>query len=932
MLTLKAPLTLVCNPSVISSKESFYHRITGNYGVIASGIEREDLLHMVTAPPELYLEESGMTNLIQNTQIQNHQEQKFLMINNLLNRIAIMEEAHLTYQDRVYISSMLQKLGIGDVRQFMTQVHKSRENIEMTEQLVSLYWNHLGELREMVETYHSQEKTQKTKTEHTRRERLLLHEEILERLQTGAVYQILHNFYSSQSRHSMMVTNQELRTAEQKQTAVQILLSQLKQEVQGEKVPLVYRNENYYETSASWEGEVTEEKVSKQMTAAVLLDAVTHLYLSQFEKKQSQEQLWLSVTHALYQSAENTFYRLRTGWLSQTERKDEQYFETLWQQQSKKQEIELVQQLLINRWEAKKQLHTIQERYGPDSEKLWEYVREQAEIRYIEEGAEAQSEEALRTDEKREKATEEQERTEKSKEEKTEPAPAQREGYKSSIEEQKSDKEKATISLEILEKTVKELSNEEAFSKNKEEKTSEESSAQMTLRTLTREEIIAYNDFAEQYFAWIEEEQEKFYQSIEQYLNISQMSVEDVIRIAKEQIPYKEIEEQKDLPSSTLPSDKVYKEQAAKAAETVLLKWKDKEAEPAVTEEISLKAYQEREIYNREHKPPIPDSQTPPSLQEFLTEQHLSNNRTDIRFAQEHTNQTILQEDYPKSQDLPLSDETAVIKQQLQKINQQNIANHAAYLKMQEAQKSESKHAVLAKRDMRKDSLKALQSPELWLQEIQKAQAEDAQQRQKERMQFAQLLPEQTRQVYQRLEQYLNAQEKQKESDGISKNNVALLLYDIQQAEKERTVREQLRTEDLHQIQETSQEVLERWEASSAPDALAYQRPNAASLMPPLSFIHKSSDSQLYEEWLSELLKEKQTTTKTIRSAEQEEYRQETSKKTIYQQNQQLLEKESMDFTEMIQKGVQRQIGAISEQIYSKLEKRLQNEKKRRGY
>ena len=38
------------------------------------------------------------------------------------------------------------------------------------------------------------------------------------------------------------------------------------------------------------------------------------------------------------------------------------------------------------------------------------------------------------------------------------------------------------------------------------------------------------------------------------------------------------------------------------------------------------------------------------------------------------------------------------------------------------------------------------------------------------------------------------------------------------------------------------------------------------------------------------------------------------------------------DVANLIRSDVQRQLGAISDQVYAKLEKRLQNEKKRRGY
>lgn len=932
MLTLKAPLALICNPSVISSQESFYHRIIGNYSVISSGIDREDLLHMVTAPPEIYLEENGMTNLVQNTQIQNRQEQKLLMINNLLNRIAIMEEAHLTYQDRIYISSMLQKLGIEDVKQFMSQVYQSKQKIETTEQLVSLYWNHLEELKEMVEVYHSHEKTYQTKTKQVERERFYLHEEILRRLQTGAIYQILNNFYTSQNRHSALVTKQELKIAEQKQMAVQVLLHQLKQEVQGKKIPLFYRHENYYETFSLQEGEVTEEKVNQQITSAVLLDMIEHLYLSQFERKQYQEHTWISIVHALYQSAENTFYRLRTGFLSQIKKENEQHLWTLWQQQFNRQEIQLIQQLLIDGWEAKERLYTVQEQYRQYNEQLWEQVREHAEILYAIEEPLAESEETLLTGEKKEGIAEKQKQEKPSEKEKT--VSIQKEKDKSSKEEQIFKQEQGKISLEILEKAIKELPSEDASPKSKEKNALEESSIQMTLRSFMEENNIHYDDLTEQYVQWVEEGQKKFYQSMEQYLSASWMPIEEMIDIVREQMPYEEAKGQKNFLTQIIYPDKAHDEQLAKTAETVFLKWQEQEATPIFTEEKSLKTYQDSQNDNREYLAPKLEAQIPQTLQEVLIEQQkVLNNQTDIRFTQEHTNQSTLQEEHFETTALLPPDEEDIIRQQLQKINQQNIANYAAYQKIQKEQEREQKKAVSAKRDMRKDGLKALQNPELLLQEIEQARAEDEQRRKKERAQFAQLLPEHTKQVYQRLEQYLNTPEKRKESDRISKNNTALLLYDIQKIETEKLLREQLEAEEIHQIQKTSKEVFEKWKESSMPEASTYYpKSHNTSTQPPVSLVHKSVDNQLNEEQLYELLRQNQTIHKTIHTDEQEEYHQEIAKKTIYQQNQQVLEKENTDLTELIQRGVQRQMGAISEQIYNKLEKRLQNEKKRRGY
>ena len=151
MLTVKAPIELKCNTDMVSSWEMFYHRISGNYEVMSSGIDHEDLLHVMSVPPEVYIADGEMSSLVNNTRIQNHQETKLEIINNLLNRIALTEQADLTYQDRVYITEVLNKLGVQNVSRFMDQVFALKQETRTTEQLISLYWNHLEELNQVVQ-------------------------------------------------------------------------------------------------------------------------------------------------------------------------------------------------------------------------------------------------------------------------------------------------------------------------------------------------------------------------------------------------------------------------------------------------------------------------------------------------------------------------------------------------------------------------------------------------------------------------------------------------------------------------------------------------------------------------------------------------------------------------------------------------------------
>lgn len=192
MLTLKAPIELVCNTSMIPAREAFYHRITGNYAVMNAGIDKEELLHMVTAPPEIYLGEGDSSTLTNYVDIRNQQETRIELVNNLLNRIVLTQEADLAYQDRVYITNVLNKLGIQDVSQFMKQVHILKDETQSTQHLISLYWNHMEELKSLVEEYQSGRVEVKQYAEPGEEQRgLYLHEEIMNRLKTGALYQIL---------------------------------------------------------------------------------------------------------------------------------------------------------------------------------------------------------------------------------------------------------------------------------------------------------------------------------------------------------------------------------------------------------------------------------------------------------------------------------------------------------------------------------------------------------------------------------------------------------------------------------------------------------------------------------------------------------------------------------------------------------------------
>ena len=97
-------------------------RMQANYGLMNLSIRKEELLHITSQPAEIYFADSENFQILTNINNQNNQEIRLDVINNLMNRILVSQTENFTYQDTVYISTILRKLGIRDEKIFMKQV------------------------------------------------------------------------------------------------------------------------------------------------------------------------------------------------------------------------------------------------------------------------------------------------------------------------------------------------------------------------------------------------------------------------------------------------------------------------------------------------------------------------------------------------------------------------------------------------------------------------------------------------------------------------------------------------------------------------------------------------------------------------------------------------------------------------------------------
>ncbi len=313
MLTIKAPIEINCSRRMISDNESFAERLQVPYKLMSSKVSGEDLLHVLNTPPEIIFAEGDNTSIFNNISNTGTFAQKTEIINHFLNTVLYNGNVELTYKDRVYITDVLMRMGVTDVKTFMSEVRNTKNDIYETQEKIGYYLSQADNFRMVLEQYeeniHNEEAGVPESVSYSDEYHEELYQSIFNRLKTGAVYRIINNF--RKSIYPSRVENNEITLAAQDYTASQIMLNMLRENASGSHSQLIYKNENLYEDEifeAGEEGKAPD--VKNQITSSVLLDTIRNLYISQFEKVESRNTQYLDISNALYQTAGDTVNRI----------------------------------------------------------------------------------------------------------------------------------------------------------------------------------------------------------------------------------------------------------------------------------------------------------------------------------------------------------------------------------------------------------------------------------------------------------------------------------------------------------------------------------------------------------------------------------------------------------------------------------------------
>ena len=150
MLTIREPIRLKTGRPLQGIRQDMAMRIEANYGLMNLAIRKEELLHITSQPAEIYLADSENFQILTNINNQNQQEVRLEVINNLMNRILVAQTENFTYQDTVYISNVLRKLGIRDEKTFMKQVFELQNEHKETKQLLQSYEKNQEVLKQLI--------------------------------------------------------------------------------------------------------------------------------------------------------------------------------------------------------------------------------------------------------------------------------------------------------------------------------------------------------------------------------------------------------------------------------------------------------------------------------------------------------------------------------------------------------------------------------------------------------------------------------------------------------------------------------------------------------------------------------------------------------------------------------------------------------------
>ena len=166
------------------------------------------------------------------------------------------------------------------------------------------------------------------------------------------------------------------------------------------------------------------------------------------------------------------------------------------------------------------------------------------------------------------------------------------------------------------------------------------------------------------------------------------------------------------------------------------------------------------------------------------------------------------------------------------------------------------------------------------------------------------------------------------EMTGVS-DDMGMLIRDIHHAELVQK-QSQILHEQQEQLHEQTREVIDRWNEKTPVEPQKKQI--YEDRRTDVTLVHRSQEQQMDEEFVQQMIEQNNKVNRTVHKQNETVTNYDTTERTYTNVNTQQIVEQTENVNELVRQGVQRELGALSEKIYHKLEKRLESEKRRRGY
>lgn len=963
MLTIREPMALQTQRPIQSIRQDMAERLQANYGLMRLPIRKEELLHITAEPPEVYFAEGDQISI--STQVNNEiqQELRLDVINNLINRIMVAQTENFSYQDTVYISTILRKLGIRDEKLFMKQVFALQTEKMESHRLLEKY----EENRELLQLLFEQEQQRQQEEQPAEQpaaeeRRYYLHDSIFKRLETGKVYQDMRAFSRGVHHASQQIFRTEFNLGEQAALVQQFHLHELQQKITKNTLPLYYFHNNSYEFLQEMTEEVSQT-LEEQISAAILLNLTDQSFALRQQQIAENNHYWYSLAGALFQTAENTWKRYEAN-LTEGKRVTQQMLQVLTEvSEAKHIEGDTIENIaaeyrsLYEEWQAStavQQLFLQQNRIQEDNRQeislgggSYHLTQEELELTLLqqpEEGEEPQSPEAVTAEqlqrqletfqqknfENYRKITEIQKQQPRLKERKLDRKKAQQDALRALQQPnevlmeyltaeitdpvQESQRELEEKLFELFSDETKEIYRQYLQQHHSEETTflqhimaqPEESQIRQevyhAMEQVQREEIQRMTE--RQMQEQTERLQPVFQQSIQQEIRQKLISLQEQQQITRNQLWNQPAElhwHREQVTEEILQQQmQTLREGSTIQRERILQTLETEGKRFSETRLYGLLSQETQEIYQEFQM------QYPTEERNFLQYIMAQPEENIIRQDVFHAIERVQREEIQKQVEQQIQEYTTLLRPSFSENIQQEM--HQKLLNLQEQQNAAVYQSW------------SLPAELYWQKETE---------RETEHLEQMRLLHEETvirqEQSRQTAEATERAAEAAKETlthrtEAVEREEVFLEKQESTLAtrqEQKLTELKQTMERELLKQQEHRAEVMEQQKT------LTFRQ---------VDLVHKAEEQILDEELLERLRTQQQRT-------KQEEHFEETTlqqnhitQKTIQESTHQIQTNQVENIEELIQQNVKKQLNHLSDQVYGKLEKKLQTERKRRGF